>query len=232
MEVISIQGGALTAAEELEQLVLKESIISTTGLHSQSIQVGLKGDPSLRETALFREKYPSILDEHFEKIVPVLHSLLIDHGIYRIYIGFNSASIRTSSIFDPLREETHSAERFLDPAYVTRHFPRIDYLEKERGIRELYNFLRQSFLFDVMPPHWQNITMQRPHFWKPMVLDEVEQIFSSLHTLRALPGYYLRDVTICLVQSVVRMQFNCDGTQLVKGGDFKAFMRENLPDEA
>ena len=215
--------------EQLERLVLEESIISSTGINSESLQVGIKGDPSLRETAIFREKYLTLLDEHHEEIMPVLMELLLKRGIYRLFVGYNSASIRTSSVFDPMREEIHDAGKFLDENYVNRHFPKIDYDEKAQAMRELYRFLRNSETFKKIPNYWRNIAEKRGFSWSPMPEDEVRQIISTLKHLRDQQGYYLRNVTICIVQNTVRLEFNCDGTQVVKGGNYKQFLELNLP---
>lgn len=61
---------------ELEELVLKESIVSATGLRSDSVQVGIKSDPSLRETAPIRAKYRNVMDDLFADIEPRLTDLL------------------------------------------------------------------------------------------------------------------------------------------------------------
>jgi hypothetical protein len=58
---------------------------------------------------------------------------------------------------------------------------------------------------------------------------DVERVLQTLKLLRNLPEYYLRNFSISTVQSVVRMQFNCDGTQIVHAKDFDTFIRENLP---
>lgn len=232
MEISRSSDGAIECIEndeQLERLVLEESIISSTGINSESLQVGIKGDPSLRETALYREKYLTILDERFDAIMPVLIDLLLHRGIYRLFIGYNSASIRTSSVFDPMREEIHDAGKFLDQDYVNRHFPKIEYDEKAEAMRELYRFLRNSATFKKIPNYWRNIAEKRGSSWNPMPQDEIKQIISTLKRLRDQQGYYLRNVTICIVQNVVRLEFNCDGTQVVKGGNYKQFLELNLP---
>lgn len=232
MEISRSSDGAIECIEsdeQLERLVLEESIISSTGINSESLQVGIKGDPSLRETALYREKYLTILDERFDAIMPVLIDLLLHRGIYRLFIGYNSASIRTSSVFDPMREEIHDAGKFLDQDYVNRHFPKIEYDEKAEAMRELYRFLRNSATFKKIPNYWRNIAEKRGSNWNPMPQDEIKQIISTLKRLRDQQGYYLRNVTICIVQNVVRLEFNCDGTQVVKGGNYKQFLELNLP---
>jgi len=214
---------------ETEELVIKEAVVSATGLDPNVLQIGLKGDPSLRETALFRERYDSDLDKIYSDLQPALEDLLINHSPYHIFIGFNNAEIRTRSIFDPLREEIHEATKLLDKSYIDRHFPEIPFEEKIQAMRDLYNYVLENKYFKRVPKFWKNIFCARHKAWQPMTEEEIKTIFQTLGVLRGMDDYYLRNVTISIVQSVVRMQFNCDGTQFVKAKDFKRFIEENMP---
>lgn len=62
-----------------------------------------------------------------------------------------------------------------------------------------------------------------------ITVEEVKTIFQTLSVLRDVESYYLHNVTISIVQSVMRMQFNCDGTQFIKAKDFKHFIEETMP---
>jgi hypothetical protein len=214
---------------DLEQLVLQENISSAVGLSAAKIQIGIKGDPSLRETAMDRCRYESEMDGLYGQIEPVFEEMLLQRGIFRLFIGFNNAEVRTCSIFDPLREEIHSASSLASPAYIDRHFPRIPYEEKTRIMRQLYTALLKSDLYSYMPSHLQSLASKRHETWRPMAQDDVRKILQNLSRLRSLPEYYLRNFAISTVQSVVRLQFNCDGTQIVHARDFDLFMQENLP---
>lgn len=214
---------------DLEQMILMESIVSAVGLSSDQIQIGLKGDPSLRETAMDRCRYESEIDRVYSKLEPVLEDLLINRGIYRLFIGFNNNEIRTNSIFDPLREEIHEANTLISPDYIERHFPPIAYDDKIAVMREIYANLMSSHLFQKMPKHWQNITTKRHLDWQAMTVSEVQNIIQKIDVMRNMPEYYLRNLTISMVQSVVRMQFNCDGTQIVTAKNFSKFIETNLP---
>lgn len=213
---------------ELEELVLKESIVSATGLSAEFLQVGLKGDPSLRETAMLRPRYHTILDEIYPQLEEHLVELLCERSTYRLYIGFNSGEIRTQSVFDPLREETHAAERLLEDDYLARHFPAIAYEDKVQGMRELYDYLLHSRLFEQLPDHWKRIFSRRHSEWKPMDRESIVKVLGSLKALRDMPDYYLRNASISMVQGIVRLQFNCDGTQLVNADNYQRFLEENL----
>lgn len=214
---------------DLEQLVLQENISSAVSLGSAQIQIGIKGDPSLRETVMDRCRYESEIDSQFNDIEPVFEDLLLRRGIFRLFIGFNNSEVRTNSIFDPLREEIHDAAALVSGDYINRHFPVIPYAEKTRVMHQLYTALLKSDLYQHMPPHLQSLARKRHQSWQPMDEKDVEKILRKLSLLRSLPEYYLRNFSISIVQSVVRMQFNCDGTQIIHASDFDSFIRDNLP---
>lgn len=213
---------------ELEELVLQESLVSATGLHSNNVQVGIKGDPSLRESVFNRQKYQSLVDELFPQLEPQLEEMMLRRSVYRVYIGFNSGEIRTCSVFDPMREEVHQAEKLCQPEYIRRHFPEIDYEHKVEGIRDIYQHLRNSALFQYVPDYWQRIMNKRSETWTPITPEEIPNIITNLQKLRGMEEFYLRNATICIVQHVLRLQFNCDGTQLVNAENYRQFLEENL----
>jgi hypothetical protein len=80
-----------------------------------------------------------------------------------------------------------------------------------------------------MPQYWQNIMNRRGTEWEPMEVFEIVSVISTLKTMREMPTYFMRNVTINIVQSIVRIQFNCDGTQIVSAENYGKFLEENLP---
>jgi hypothetical protein len=154
---------------------------------------------------------------------------MLNRGIYRIFIGFNSGEVRTNSIFDPLRQEIHDAEKLSDIHYIDRQFPHIHYTEKIQLMRSLYSTLRSSKQYKQMPSYWQNILNRRSDQWKPLEPESIPGILSTIRRLREIEEYYLRNITICIVQGIVRMQFNCDGTQIIDAHNFRSFLEDNLP---
>ncbi len=214
--------------ENVEELILKESIVSAAGLDSDQVIVGIKGDPSLRESAPLRKRYSSKVDSLFDQLGPHLEDLMLNRGIYRMFIGFNSGEIRTNSIFDPLRQEIHDAEKLANTEYINRHFPTIRYDEKINLMRQLYTTLRASTQYKNMPIYWQNILNRRSDHWKPLEPENIPHILSTVKHLRDIEEYYLRNITICMVQGIVRMQFNCDGTQIIDARNFQRFLEDNV----
>ncbi len=213
---------------QLEETLLKESIVSATGLTSENLQIGIRGDPSLRETTFDRQRYCSIVDNFYDDLEPHLEELLLNRSTFRLYLGFNNGEVRTCSIFDPLREEIHSAERLIEDEYLRRHFPQISYDDKIELIRELHEMFEHSDLYRYLPVYWKNIVTRRNKRWVPMETEHIRAIMTTLNKLRDVQQYYLRNVTICIVQDIVRMQFNCDGTQIINADNYKQFLRDNL----
>ena len=214
--------------DQLEELILKESIVSAAGLNSEQVLIGIKGDPSLRESAPLRKRYDSKVDSLFDQLEPNLEDILLNRGIYRIFVGFNSGEIRTNSVFDPLRQEIHDAEKIADHDYIDRHFPLITYDDKVTLMRELYATLRASEYYKKIPSYWQNILNRRSQHWIPLEPDNIPKILSTVRKLRDIEEYYLRNITMCIVQGIVRMQFNCDGTQIIDAHNFKNFLQDNI----
>ena len=95
-------------------------------------------------------------------------------------------------------------------------------------MRELYATLRASEYYKKIPGYWQNILNRRSEHWKPLEPDNIPKILSTVSKLRDIEQYYLRNITMCIVQGIVRMQFNCDGTQIIDAHNFKHFLEENL----
>jgi len=216
--------------EELEELVLHESILSATRLNSDSLQIGIRGDPSIRETTGVRPRYKSDVDERLEELCPNFEELLLRRSTYRLFVGFNNGEIRAHSVFDPLTQEIHTAEKLSNPGYVARQFPMISYEDKVGLVRDLYKALRGLPAYQQMPAYWRNIMVRRSQEWTPMAQEEIVSIIGRLQVLREMPVYYMRNITICMVQSIVRIQFNCDGTQILRAEDFQRFLDENIPD--
>jgi len=215
--------------KEIEELVIKESLVSAAGLNASSLQIGIRGDPSMRETTGERKRYTSDVDARIDELVPSFQELLLNRSTYQLFVGFNNGEIRTNSVFDPMRQEIHSAEKIADPNYVKRQFPQISYDDKIGLIKETYQSVRESSYYKSIPQYWQNIMNRRGEQWEPMEVFEIVSVVSTLKTMREMPIYFMRNITINIVQSIVRIQFNCDGTQIVSAENYGQFLEENLP---
>jgi len=87
-----------TLIKRNEELLVRESLISITGMSANRLHVSIKGDPSLRESAFYRERYESVVDKLLPELETVLESLLLNRCVHRVFINFNSGEIRTSSV--------------------------------------------------------------------------------------------------------------------------------------
>ena len=218
----------LIFARRNEELILRENLVDITGINATHLHVGIRGDPSLRETAFTRERYKSSVDELLPLLEPRIVDLLINRCVYQISVAFNSGEVHTSSIFDPLNEEVHQANKLVDESYVDRHFPEIPYEEKALMIKRLYGSVADASAFAGLPGHFKRIFGGYYENWRPVAQAEIANAISQLSALRNIPNYYLRHFTISTVQDAIRMQFNCDGTHIVSAADYRRFIEDML----
>jgi CRP-like cAMP-binding protein len=215
-------------AKRNEELILRENLVDITGIKAKHLHVGIRGDPSLRETVFTRERYESVVDKVLPLLEPRLVDLLIDRCVFRISMAFNSGEVRTSSIFDPFNEEVHPAGKLVDEAYADRHFAKVTYEEKALMIKNLYGVVGGAPIFERLPAHVRKIFGNYYGNWEPVTPDDIANAIAKLSSLRSIPNYYLRHFTISTVQDAIRMQFNCDGTHIVSTEDYLRFIEENL----
>lgn len=215
---------------ELEEQALRESIVSATGLKQCGLQIAIMSDPALRKPGSQCKRFESTVDALMEPLCKGIEDLMINRGIYRIFIAFNSGEISTSSVFDPLGQEVHAAEKLADPAYLDRQFPKISYEDKIQWVRELYETIKNSRLFYKIPGYWKNLFIKHQDSWQPMSKRDARTVLSSLKTMRQMPDYYLGNITICMVEDLIRMQFICDGKQMVNAENYQKYLQEHIPD--
>ena len=213
-------------ARRNEELVLKEKLIETMGLPSHHLHIGIKGDQSLRETAMSRKRYQSVVDGILPELIPHLEELLLRRCVYRVFIGFNSGEIRISSLMDPFTEEYHPAKRLLDDGYLDRHFSVMNYASKAAMVRSLYATLQERTCFNTMPAGLQAIFGNMYRNWLPVPEQDVARTILNLPALRSIENYYVRNVTISTIRDAIHMQFNCDGAHIVSSDDYAKFLKE------
>lgn len=209
--------------------VLEEAIVGAFGLPADRPFVGIKGDPSLRETAPIRSKYASRIDEKVGPALARVEWLLAETGVYSIYIGFNSSEVRTESIFNPFNYEIHDVDALLGDEYLARHFVRVPFEEKMNTIAWVRSMIQTGPLRNYLPKHWQDLMDEQRAHWQPVPRDLIHDIICGFDQLRAIEGYYLRNAAISLSEGIVRASFNCDGTYIVRADYFPQFVKQNLP---
>lgn len=211
-----------------EELVLKEKLIDATCMRGRHMHIGIKGDPSLRESAMTRERHESVVDKILPQLVPRLNDLLLNRCVYQIYLGFNNGEVRVSTILDPFSEEFHPAIRLVDEAYIERHFPRIDYDRKVKLIYKVYQVINSDDYFTELPNHLNKGFTRYFETWQPVSQEEIARTISRLPQLREIPNFYVRNITISIVKDAIHMQFNCDGSHIVSVRGYEHFLEENL----
>lgn len=211
-----------------EELVLTEKLIDFTNMKDRNMHIGIKGDPSLRESAMTRERYVSVVDKILPQLVPKLEDMLLNRCVYKIYIGFNNGEVRVSTMLDPFSDEFHSAIRLVDDVYIERHFPKMDYEVKTGKVRKIYKMIHDDSYFSELPVHLNKGFTRYFDKWEPLSRDQITRCVSRLNQLRDIPDYYVRNITISVIKDAIHMQFNCDGAHIVSTYGFENFMEENL----
>jgi CRP-like cAMP-binding protein len=197
----------------------------------KSFQLGIKGDPSLRFSAFSRERYDSVVDRIISDLQPRLYDLLINRSAYEIFIHCNSGEIHIRTVFDPFNDDIHPASKLLNIAYIERHFPVIGYEKKSAMLKHLYGFISNDATFTRLSDQFKENQQSFFTAWEPVGQREIANTISKLSRLRKIPDFYLRNFSISIVRDAIRMQFNCDGTQIVNAQGFQAFLDQNLMDD-
>lgn len=211
-----------------QELAIKEILVDSTCIRSEKLQISIKGDPSLRESVFSRERYESVVDKLLQPLCPQLEEILLRRSVYSVAIHFNSGEVSTSSIFDPFCEDVHAANKLIDPAYIDRHFPPVEYADKVAAIRNLHAHIAQGALFSNLPESHLALHDHLISYWDPLSPGEIQTTLSKLSTLRQIPNLFLRNIKLNITRNSIRMQFNCDGTHFVSTADYLRFIEENL----
>ncbi len=215
-------------ARRTEELILKENLLTTTGIKGNNLQISIKGDPSLRETAFLRERHESPVDKVLPELIVKLKMLLLERCVSEVFLQFNSGEIRLTSILDPLNYEIHPANKLIDDAYLDRHFPVLEYAEKTRLIRHLYDSIAAEFSSLTLPQNYKDSYLHHYQSWQPLAPEEIVKVIDRLPALRNIPDFYLRNMGISITRDAIRMQFNCDGTHIIGTQDYDRFLADNV----
>lgn len=214
--------------QRTEELILKENLLATTGVKGNHLQISIKGDPSLRESAFARERHESPVDKVLPELIQKLKVLLLERCVSEVFLQFNSGEIRLTSIFDPFNYEIHPANKLIDSHYLDRHFPVLAYAEKTRLIHRMYETIATEFSGMSLPPHYKTTYQNHYRNWQPLAQEEIVKVIDKLPLLRNIPDFYLRNLGISITRDAIRMQFNCDGTHIISIKDYDRFLADNV----
>jgi len=211
-----------------EDLVMSEKMVDASSNSFVGIHIGIPGDPSLRESAMDRTRYESVVDRNMSQLIKCFEDLLLNRTVHRILIGFNNGEIRLSTLLDPFAEEFHPALRLLDASYVDRHFPKIDYQRKSDIIRSIYGIIERDDFFTELPTHLNHGFAGYFKNWMPVTPEEISKTIAQIPLLRNIQNFYVRNLTIGMNKDAVHMQFNCDGTHILSNSGYEQFLNENI----
>ncbi|MDA8382240.1 MAG: hypothetical protein M0037_04100 [Betaproteobacteria bacterium] len=215
--------------EQADTDLVFEPIVSAFGLPPGRSYVGIRGDPSLRETVPLRPRQSSRLDRHAQKVLDACAWLLRSTGCYSVYIGFNSDEVRTESVFNPFNYEIHDADSLLADGYLERHFVQVPYRKKMGIIQEIRTTAQKGGLRRYLPKSWRRLLDAHRRTWTPVNPERIPAIMQSFARLREIEGFYLRHAALSLSQNIVRASFNCDGTYVIAPDYFPRFVDEIAP---
>jgi CRP-like cAMP-binding protein len=213
-------------------LAEKETVIDDhTSSTDGQFHLGIKGDPSMRESAFMRERYESMVDDVLPQLQPILYDLLINRCAYEVLIHFNSGEVLVKSIFNPFMDDIHQATKLISKAYINRHFPLVDYTEKIKMVGRILNHLSEDHCINNLDEITRGQLETTYKSWNPLKPKEIADTVSKLLSLRKIPDFYLRNLTISMIRDSIRLQFNCDGTHLLDGKSYQEFLKNNLMEE-
>lgn len=211
-----------------EELISEETLIENHGTSGKGISIGIKGDPSLRESAFTRERYESVVDQYLPQLRPQLYDLLLNRSAYEVSIHFNSGELHIRTVFDPFNIEVHPASKLVNKGYIERHFQMMGYEEKTQMVKRTYDFLAKDISFDRLPDSLSKGLRKDFSNWHPVNPSEITHVLSKLPLLRKIQNFYIRNFTISTIRNAIRMQFNCDGTHIVSANNYMTFIQQNL----
>lgn len=210
------------------ELKSEETLIEADGNSKNGVYIGIKGDPSLRESAFTRDRYESVVDQYLPLLRPQLYDLLLNRCAYEVAIHFNSGELHIRTVFDPFNIEVHPASKLVNKGYIERHFQPMGYEEKTELVRRIYEFMANDPSFNRLPDPINKGLRKSYSNWQPVSPVEITRVLSKLPLLRKIQNFYIRNFTISTIRDAMRMQFNCDGTHIVSAENYMTFIQENL----
>ena len=216
----------------VHDLSVKEVLIDDhTSSNHGKFHLGIKGDPSIRESVFMRERYQSVVDGVLPQLQLTLFELLMNRCAYEVVIHFNSGEVLVKSIFNPFFDEIHQATKLVSKSYINRHFPLLDYDEKVKMVARMMTHLSGDPAMDKLDSFTRNHLEMSYNSWNPLKSKEIANTVSKLLSLRKIPEFYLRNFTISMIRDSIRLQFNCDGTHLLDSEAYQDFLKDNLMKE-
>lgn len=213
----------------LKQRFDQKPRLGESGLPAGQGFLSYRGDPSLQETALTRNKYASRADNKMDLVLDACERLLTRTDCYALYIGFDSSELRTESILNPFCYEIHEVDALTADGYLEHHFAEVPFDAKMNAIDWIQRRISEGPVARFR--HGGPATLSprpQPRSWTLGSVDDIGNIVRDLRRLREGADYYLRNAAISLGQGIVRLTFNCDVTYVVPIRHFREFVASNF----
>ncbi len=203
--------------------------LSEKGLPPGRQFISYRGDPSLQETTLTRNKYESSADRKIHLVSEICERLLTQTDCYALHIDFAGAQVRTETILNPFGYEIHDVDALTLAGYVERHFVLMPFDAKINAIDWIQRRISEGPVarFRHGGPGFVRPRPQ-PRSWTLGSVDDIGNIVCDLVRLRAADDYYLCSAAISLGQGIVTATFNCDATYVVPLRHFRDFVAGNF----
>jgi len=132
--------GFIAADFALDDL-LHDLRLTAPAMHWQQF----RGDPAVRGTLFMQERVPSLLDQHIDEVLDLIHRLMCHHGVFHSKIHFSSGRCSLWLFDDPYNYRLHGVDEIINPdiclTYPVRPYPAKAKVSPEQ-IRHVLNELK------------------------------------------------------------------------------------------
>lgn len=90
-----------------------------------------RGDPAVRGTVFMQERVPSLMDQHIDEVLDLIHRLMSHHGIFHSKIHFSSGRASLWLFDDPYNYRLHGVDEIINPD-ICLAYPVCPYPEKAK----------------------------------------------------------------------------------------------------
>jgi len=74
-----------------------------------------RGDPAVRGMLFMQERAPSLLDQHIDQVLDLIHRLMSHHGVFHSKIHFSSGRCSLWLFDDPYNYRLHNIDEIINP---------------------------------------------------------------------------------------------------------------------
>lgn len=74
-----------------------------------------RGDPAVRGTVFMQERAPSLLDQHIDAVLDLIHRLMSHHGVFHSKVHFSSGRCSLWLFDDPYNYRLHNVDEIINP---------------------------------------------------------------------------------------------------------------------